>query len=275
MALPLGQEGVVREHFRVASETWGHRYHRRPERMSDLDMQLRKQNVHRLLTPIWTGPDSPRRVLDLGCGSGFVLEGLPPNGASVISMDIVPEMVASAAKASQGNHFVVGDAGTLPLAPNSVEVVSCIGVLEYLPDPLKALRSMHQALHPGGHLVISFPNRISLFRLLSRWESRTERWLVRVRDRLRGRAVQEAAVPKYRHTQWSVGQACAMLESAGFSVVDSAFNTFGLWGWFGRRKASLRFCVWMSKTFHRRSWVSSGLACTMVVLARKPLDAHT
>jgi SAM-dependent methyltransferase len=261
----------VRAHFKTASMAWGSRYAGRPRKISDQDLLLRRENVHRLLREIMAaenGAWEPLRVLDVGCGTGDILDGIPRTRVRVTGIDFVPEMVAAAARGHPDDRFVVGDATRLPVALESADVVVCPGVLEYLPDPLAALASIHQALRAGGSLIVSFPNRDSLFRTLSAIEIRGERAALRVRDALRGR--RRPRWPAYRHTQWSVEGARTLLAAAGFEVQEILFNTFGVWGRPGTWRPTLAFSEWMSHRFFRESPVAARLAHTMVVRAVKP-----
>lgn len=269
MSSELEQKHVVRDHFKDYSADWGARYGRKPRGMADLDLALRRENVHRLLKPLLAAADRTLRVLDLGCGSGNVLDGLPRDSLWIVGADLVPEMVAAAARAHPNDQFVVADAAQLPFAPNSLDLVTCLGVLEYVPKPERVLRSIHSALKPGGHLVMSFPNRSSPFRRLRGVERGAERALVRILDGLRGRKREAQPGEAYQHAQWSPRQAEQMLKAAGFVIEEALFNSFGFWGRVGRWSINLNLSRWLSRRFYRRGWFSAALACTMVVLARK------
>ena len=69
---------------------------------------------------------SPAVVLDLGCGTGYFQPELRSRypGASCIGLDLAPGMVEYArAHAAGGAHWLVGDAESLPLAADSVDLV--------------------------------------------------------------------------------------------------------------------------------------------------------
>jgi SAM-dependent methyltransferase len=267
----MATEEKVRAHFRTASTAWGSRYAGPPRKMSDQDLLLRRENVHRLLREILAaanGARGPLRILDVGCGTGDVLDGIPRTRVRVTGIDFVREMVATAARGHPDDRFVVGDAASLPVAAESIDVVVCLGVLEYLPGPATALASIHRTLRGGGSLIVSFPNRGSLFRKISAIERRGERALLRLREALRPR--RRPSGPAYRHTAWSVRGAQNLLAAADFEVQEILFNTFGLWGRPGTRRPNLAFSEWMSRRFFRESPLAAWLAYTMVVRAVKP-----
>lgn len=267
------QRQVVENHFRVASAGWEARYEARPRRMSDLDLQLRRENVHRLLRPL-LAPSRPLRVLDVGCGTGGVLDGVSRNLVSVVGVDVVSQMVATAARRQPGDRFTVADAAQLPFRPEAFDMVTCLGVLEYLSSPGLVLQGIRERLRPGGRMIVSVPNRASVLRKLSLLEERVEGGLSAVWRALRGRPGEHDQGPRCRHTQWTPDGALRLVREAGFEVEDVLFNTYGLWGRVGHWQASLDLSIWMTRRFSRRGAVSSLLASTMVVLARRTTNGQ-
>jgi len=267
------QAAVVREHFDGASAAWTSRYAREPRSMADLDLILRRQNVHALVKPLLDGVGRRLRVLDIGCGSGDVLDGLPRDVISVAGMDFSAEMVRQARATHAGDSFVRGDATRLPFRYDAADIITTLGVLEYVPRPSDAVARMAESLAPGGHLIVSFPNRASVFRLMLRVERWMERSLVRVRDLLRGTSKAEEYDRQYRHRQWKLREAIAMLERAGLVVEEIRVSTFGPWGRLGRIGLMRSLARGVSRRWTNAGFVSSRLACTFVVCARKPDDA--
>jgi len=264
------QSRRVVDHFRDASREWGSRYTARPSRMSDLDLQLRQRNVLRLLQGALHGHARPARVVDIGCGSGDVLDPVPRDVVRVAGMDRVPEMVSEAARRHLEDSFVVGDAQRPPFRPGGADVVTCLGVLEYLPDPRAALHALGELVRPGGWVLFSVPNRASVLRDLSRMEIAVERALSRARRRLRGLPAEDVGGPRYRHRQWSPGEAEDLVSAAGLELERMLFNTYGLWGALGRRRLSLSVSERLSARFSERSLFAGRFASTMVLLARRP-----
>jgi len=91
---------------------------------------------------------APRRLLDVGCKSGWLLEH--SRAAFKIGLDVDP---ASGAR-------VIGSALRLPLAPEAFDVVALLDVIEHLPpgSETSVSREMWRVLRPDGHLVISTPS---------------------------------------------------------------------------------------------------------------------
>lgn len=106
------------------------------------------------------------RVLDVGCGTGFLLEKLAERGYSGIGVDLSPESVEHANRrleeigASERLRAVVGSAYEPPEGP--FDLIALTDVLEHLEDPRACLQALRTQLAPNGLLVISTPNRRSL-----------------------------------------------------------------------------------------------------------------
>jgi SAM-dependent methyltransferase len=106
------------------------------------------------------------RVLDVGCGTGFLLERLAERGYSGVGVDLSPESVEHARRrlreigAADRLTAVVGSAYEPPEGP--FDLIALTDVLEHLEDPRACLRALREQMAPTGLLVISTPNRRSL-----------------------------------------------------------------------------------------------------------------
>ena len=104
-------------------------------------------------------PDSARRVLDLGCGSGNLGAALRTRQqAHVTGIELNPR--AAAVASQQLNEVVVGDVQSpeMEFPPGAFDCVICADILEHLRDPLSVLRKIRRWLSPAGTLVTSIPN---------------------------------------------------------------------------------------------------------------------
>jgi 2-polyprenyl-3-methyl-5-hydroxy-6-metoxy-1,4-benzoquinol methylase len=111
---------------------------------------------------------TPRsRSLDYGCGSGTLCEVLTRYSAEVVGTDISQEMRALAEKRLVDHP----SARILELAEVDrfgFDLVLCSSVIEYAEKDSEFLHNLITYLAPGGHLVISFPNRMGCLQLLQR-----------------------------------------------------------------------------------------------------------
>jgi len=269
MNLQLDNTSIVHDHFKKVSSQWSKRYEGHPQRMSDLDLILRRRNVHHLIKPLIEANSRKLSVMDIGCGSGNLLDGFSRDTLTVIGIDFVHEMVMEASRTHPQDCFYVADATHLPVMTESLDIITCLGVLEYVPDPASILRTINRCLHPGGYLIVSYPNKNSTFRKISNTIIHVDRAFIAMRNRICRRITNEALKPKYVHKLFSIKQACQQLVSAGFDIDQILLNSYGLWGRAGNNSINLRFSQWMSQRLCRISPLSSFLACTMVLRARK------
>lgn len=95
---------------------------------------------------------------EIGCGTGFVLEGLAARrpGLRLTGTEIHPEAIAFAERRVPGARFVRADARHLPFEAD-FDVVGAFDVLEHIPEDEAALAEMRRALRPGGGLILTVP----------------------------------------------------------------------------------------------------------------------
>lgn len=99
------------------------------------------------------------RVLDIGCGTGALLEAAVAAGADAVGVDISPSMIEAAARRVPGATAVVADAQTddiLAAAPGNAfdRVVSRFGVM-FFDDPVGAFTNIRAAVAPGAELAFA------------------------------------------------------------------------------------------------------------------------
>src|SRR5580698_3956090 len=105
-----------------------------------------------------------RRVLDVGCGGGLLAESLAREGAHVTGIDLAPAMieVARLHAASSGlavDYRLAGAEQLLSEAPAGFDVLTCMEMLEHVPEPAAMVRTLSALVRPGGALFVSTLNR--------------------------------------------------------------------------------------------------------------------
>jgi 2-polyprenyl-3-methyl-5-hydroxy-6-metoxy-1,4-benzoquinol methylase len=100
-----------------------------------------------------------RPVLDAGCGVGGLTRALVDRGARVIALDIGPQLAATT-RARCRCRAVVGTLTGLGIRTGSFDVVLSSEAIEHTPDPAAAVLELYRVVRPGGHLVVSTPNRL-------------------------------------------------------------------------------------------------------------------
>ena len=103
-------------------------------------------------------------VLDVGCGGGLLAEGMARRGARVIGIDLAPEVLAVARLHALESGVAVDyrqeTVESLAVArPASFDLVTCLEMLEHVPDPAAIVQSLARLVRPGGHVVCSTINR--------------------------------------------------------------------------------------------------------------------
>lgn len=134
-----------------AGEVWGHESYagrRRVERRIEL---MRREADLR----------PGRRAVELGCGVGIFTRHLATTGATIVAVDLVPDLLARARVevAAPNVTFVEGDCMRLEDIPaaRAADAVVANSVLHHL-NVGRALASIRRVLVPGGTLVLSEPN---------------------------------------------------------------------------------------------------------------------
>jgi ubiquinone/menaquinone biosynthesis C-methylase UbiE len=113
---------------------------------------------------------SGKKVLDIGCGNGYVLSRFSKEGAKTSGVDITPTGVNLCRKRFEmmglAGDFQVGNAEELPFPDNTFDCVSSMGVLHHTPNTEKAIGEAFRVLKPGGRLQVMFYHRNSaLYRI--------------------------------------------------------------------------------------------------------------
>lgn len=110
----------------------------------------------RLLADL-AGP-TPLRVLDLGCGTGFLSLLLAELGHQVTGIDIAPEMLERARRkaeaAGASAEFRLGDVEQIEDGAESFDLIVERHLIWTLPNPAEALNSWHRLLVTGGRLAL-------------------------------------------------------------------------------------------------------------------------
>lgn len=104
------------------------------------------------------------RVLDVGCGGGLLCEALQALGARVTGIDLAPAMLESArlhaAERGVTIDYRLQSAEALAVAePGAFDVVTCMEMVEHVPDPAAIVAALAAAVRPAGTVILSTLNR--------------------------------------------------------------------------------------------------------------------
>lgn len=100
-----------------------------------------------------------QKVLDVGCGPGWISHKYAESGTNIFSMDLTSTAVGLASryflKDALSGNFVVADAEQIPFQDNTFDRVTCDGVLHHTPGTQQGIREIYRVLKPQGKASIS------------------------------------------------------------------------------------------------------------------------
>jgi len=133
------------EKLRIRGET--HRLHsERPDDLQDWVLSL-------------LGIRAGQRVVDVGCGTGWLHPALSGRGAAVVGLDASFGMAAETRRRAARERLPLAalqaDAQRLPLADSSFDRAVAVHVLFHVPDVRRALVEMRRVLVPGGRVLVT------------------------------------------------------------------------------------------------------------------------
>jgi 2-polyprenyl-6-hydroxyphenyl methylase/3-demethylubiquinone-9 3-methyltransferase len=103
-------------------------------------------------------------VLDVGCGGGILSEAMARGGARVLGIDLsqavldVAELHALEAQVAV-EYRVIAAEELAAASPRSFDLVTCMEMLEHVPDPAATLAALATLVKPGGNVIVSTLNR--------------------------------------------------------------------------------------------------------------------
>ena len=110
-------------------------------------------------------PLKGKRVLDIGCGGGILADAMARKGAEVLGIDLATKALRVAqlhALEAQTQGVTYREVSAEKLAdeqPASFDVVTCMEMLEHVPDPASVVQACATLVKPGGRVFFSTINR--------------------------------------------------------------------------------------------------------------------
>ena len=120
---------------------------------------LRLGHIERLV-----GGLADKRVLDVGCGGGILAEAMAHGGARVTGIDLAEKPLKVAAlhameTGSSVDYRLVAAEKLAEEMPGAFDLVTCMEMLEHVPDPASVVAACSRLARPGGWVVFSTINR--------------------------------------------------------------------------------------------------------------------
>lgn len=131
---------------------------------------VQQRVMRRFLERNFVGGDVPASVLDVGCGTGRLLESLMTRFPTVyaVGLDMAHGMARNAARrlTSAGNRALLcGDGEHLPFGDNCFDLVVSTSTYQWLNPLDKAFNEAHRVLRPGGRFLFALFGEATLFEL--------------------------------------------------------------------------------------------------------------
>lgn len=136
------------------------------------DFQINVVRQYGLLMPNWKGlksrkildrlgPRPGERVLDVGCGVGFLLNAIHTiYGTTGVGIDFSPMAIRAAIGYNPcGNDYQVADALRLPFKNESFDLAISYDVIEHVSDPAEFVDEVCRVTRPGGRILLYTPSR--------------------------------------------------------------------------------------------------------------------
>jgi 2-polyprenyl-6-hydroxyphenyl methylase/3-demethylubiquinone-9 3-methyltransferase len=110
------------------------------------------------------GPLAGRNIVDVGCGGGLLAEAMARQGARVTGLDMASELLQVAALHAMESGVTVDyrlESAEQHAAshPGHYDIVTCMEMLEHVPDPQSVIAALASLARPGGHVFVSTINR--------------------------------------------------------------------------------------------------------------------
>lgn len=105
-----------------------------------------------------------KAVLDIGCGGGILSESMAAAGAKVVGIDLAEASLQVARLHALDAHLeidyrLVSAERLASEAPRQFDVITCMEMLEHVPDPASIIQASAQLVRPGGWVFVSTINR--------------------------------------------------------------------------------------------------------------------
>ena len=134
----------------------------------DLESEFRPLHQINPLRLGWIQSHAPlqgKRVLDIGCGGGILADAMARGGAQVLGIDLatkalkVAQLHALEAGTQGVDYREISAEALAQEEPAGFDVVTCMEMLEHVPDPSSVVRACATLVKPGGHVFFSTINR--------------------------------------------------------------------------------------------------------------------
>jgi len=225
----MTQERIVKEHFHQMGQDGSYaEFYGESRSASTHDFIARRDRVQEFLIPRLRPGHS---VLDIGCGTGPMVDFFGTHGLVYHGLDVAQGMLDSIQQQFQHKpywhsmHLQIGSCTDLPYKQVSFDFIVAMGLLEYLDNMQPALDQIARVTKAGGIAVMTIPNR----HCLNRWIMRHSGFVTGVYQS--ARKMLKAEVPKPQgifHRELAPAELDRLMKDVGFDCIGRAFYDYKL-----------------------------------------------
>lgn len=160
-------EIINNDYYQTLGEKW-YRSHDDPVALLRAEANLRNPWIAGRIHEFFSYRPGPIRVLDVGCGAGFLSNHLSKEGFDVTAVDLSGSSLEIAAKRddTQRVKYLQADAYELPFDDESFDVLTSTDFLEHVSEPRRVLKEVARVLDPSGFFFFHTFNKNWLSNLL-------------------------------------------------------------------------------------------------------------
>ncbi len=160
MTMHTHQEQINNEIYNNLGDRW-YRADDDPVALLRAEARTRNPWIRKTIKEKLQGTIKPLRVLDMGCGGGFLSNDLAKDGHQVVGVDLSKTSleIAKAYDTTQSVNYLLSDVTAVPLPSASFDVVCAMDLLEHVENPHDVIRETSRLLKPGGLFFLYTFNR--------------------------------------------------------------------------------------------------------------------
>lgn len=219
------KEEVIRVFDNLASRSsWEKLYSEKIDRVN-YGFIARQRAVEELLASYAAG-----KALDIGCGTGDLAVFYAKKGGIYTGIDLSQDMI----KRANSNYanlvgtgravFQVADSENLPFNDREFDVLSAVGLIEYLPDPAKVLDEIGRVIKIGGHVLITVPNKKCINSLVRFILKPVTNILFPLYVRISKASL--VSMRKVKHYSYAQNEIDLLMRNRGFKKIDDRYANF-------------------------------------------------
>jgi ubiquinone/menaquinone biosynthesis C-methylase UbiE len=186
--------------------------------------------------------DNETSVLDVGCGTGYLLQFLQPGRKNVFASDITPNMLQIASAKYPLPSYFRGDSYSLPFKDGTFDFVLCNSLLHHLYDWESAIAELARVLKKGGTLFVGCEPNSYVYKLLNPIRKISYKMS---RDKRKDLAIEAGGLEdtdeeiaefhRFYGDGIDADRLCNVLSGLGANEVDKIYTNIGFWAYLAYR----------------------------------------